>query len=299
MYLNLSFGNSPLLQDTSRLRFMISAFCIFIMSTPLMTGAKFDYDGFDEKLNPLSVAISSESFRYSIVASMVISFPSLLEYILDVLTGSNSDHHNIEIGFIIMLFVPNLIYGIISFSPNPSAFVQYIPVIAQAERLVVVHILAQEIHRLCPSIWTWKYIAVIWSLFSMVVMSNCICAYQPFSGDGLGKLILFIACSVIGIGTFCYRSCLYLVELYKSKFSVFTCSDNDLLHIFYLVVVLAYYFISLSVRLTTSARWVEYDMIKFTAMHYLVTSFILLLSLVKRRFQRRALDVAQVCITVS
>eukprot|EP01041_Mallomonas_annulata_P005274 gene5274-10554_t len=180
---SLSLQATPtIVSDSSLIPFSTAIFPCFLCFLPIFLGFEYDYGVYDKENSPLTTAVMSNFFIYSMIFGVGITSPIIFEFIFDMVSGKNDRQVFIPFNWILVLVLPILI---LLSAVIPTSETQLYISTFSAQRVLYVHTFLYYMNSYGPTLWSSKLCISIGFIFSIGMISvwivGFICNIESFS----------------------------------------------------------------------------------------------------------------------
>ena len=251
------------------------------------------------KDSELVIALNSICYLHSLVASVAIIAPTLLDYILDYMTNKDpllNLHGSIPRGDLILaLALPNiLIYAMVL----PNSYYQILPAISSARELFYLFSVLRYASKYIPL--ASEYTISKFFLVACFTIANVFESFDPFFE--MGTLLVFgtetsplhLACGVLKLIAFITFLGICASFFKRTKWS----SEESNPTYVYMIVMLTFVVGYLIIAFTTSAtRWQDLQETYLVSYNFLMSGFTAVLLVLNERHIRSKITETEVDIT--
>ena len=167
-----------------------SFFSCLLCFLPIFAGWKFYYGNYNKNSSPISYALDSANFEYSLVAGMAVAMPIILEILIDKLHASKriTESYISRDGFIVLLVPIVLLF----FFVLKYETISFVPVIFHSQRIFYFHTFSYYMNAYGSAVWTEGRTITMATLITIGEIAEC---YGAFYGDSYG--LIFIVSSTL------------------------------------------------------------------------------------------------------
>ena len=173
---------------SSSVPYWTSLICCIFCALPLILGMNFDYGDYEKSSAPLTRALTSSAFLYSIIAGIAVTVPIITEFFLDQLfisTSTNATKVYVPQNMFLALLVP-LVIMLTIISPNGIPY--FLPFIFHSQRIFYFHAFSYYMYLCGSPIWTFKRLIALAGLITAGEMIDC---FTPFV-QGIIKILYYV-----------------------------------------------------------------------------------------------------------
>ena len=211
--------------------YVFGAVVSIICFLPSFCGWKFNYDGIDPKLAPVTESINSLEFKYSLISCVSVSIPMIVDFIIDSIITSKKmvASYRFSRGVLLLsLFLPDLLMFSVA---QPERNLELLVCLFQWRALFISCTLLASIVNARCKIMPDRAIIIFSLLCGLSFIEAC---YASFFKIPIYVSYLIYILSSFGGAAFIYRSCKLYIKMRKIPWEDITTEQCS--RILYLIV---------------------------------------------------------------